>query len=216
MVYIINPFTHAAALTDICAAFWHLFQTYVADVDKQQAHQLDELVLQVIPMSFLASTESIVVPSQAECLSLALEVYSRCPPRDPGSGLVNSAPPTLLAESLPKNISFTLTAAKLSPLLEGRILHVACSRSLDQRWITAAWVDNTGSIQHSMSYCLRLRHSKAARSISDIRKEIWAAAGDIMDRIQARWRVVIVTTEPLDQEEMDSKLYLCNVVIVYR
>lgn len=166
-------------------------------------------------MRFLASPEFIVVPSQAEYLSLALEVYSRCPPRDQTSCLVNSAPPTLLAESLPKNICFKLTAERLSPLLEGRTLHVACSRSLDQRWVTAAWTDNTGSIQHTISYCLRFRDAKAGRSVTDIRKEIWAATKDIMDRIQAQWRVVIVNTEPLDQEEVDSKLCLCDVLISY-
>lgn len=215
MIYIINPFTHAAALADICAAFWHLFQTYAADLDRRQTHQLDELVLQVIPMKFLASPEFIIVPSQAEYLSLALEVYSRCPPRDPTSCLVNSAPPALLAEALPKNISLKLATEKLSPFLEGRTLHVACSRSLDQRWVTAAWTDNTGSIQHTISYCLRFRDVKAGRSVTDIRKEIWTATRDIIDRIQARWRVVIVHTEPLDQDEVDSKFYLCQILVNY-
>ncbi|RJE17797.1 hypothetical protein PHISCL_09865, partial [Aspergillus sclerotialis] len=203
VIYIVNPFTHSAALADICAAFWCLIQTYAANVDNQQTHLLDELVLQIIPLSFIASPEFIAVPSQAEYLSLALEVYSRCPPKDPGSNLVKSAPPTLMAESLPKNINFKLTGEQLSPFLEGKTLHVAYSRSLDQRWVTAAWADNTGSIQCTLSYCLRYRNSKAGRSITDIRKEIWNATRDIMERIQARWRVIVVNTEPLDQEEID-------------
>lgn len=208
VIYIINPFTHSAALADICAAFWSLFQAYAANVDKRQTHLLDELVLQIIPLSFLASSEFLVVPSQPEYLSLALEVYSRCPPKDPVSNLVNSAPPTLIAQSIPKHISFNLTGENLSPYLEGKTLHVACSRSLDQRWVTAAWADNTGSIQRTLSYCLRYRNSSAGRSITDIRKEIWNATKDIMERIQARWRVIVVNTDPLDQEDIESKLSL--------
>lgn len=209
MIYIINPFSHAAAIADICAAFWQLFQIYAADVDKEQTLQLDELVLQVVPMSFLMSAESIVVPSQAEYLNLALEVYSRCPPKDSGSSTVDSAPPVVLAESLPKGINFKLTSEKLSPLLEGRCLHVACSKSLDQRWMTVAWSDNSGSLQRIMSYCLRFRDSNASRNIAEVRNEIWAATRDIMDRVQARWRVIIVNTEPVDQEEVDSKSNSC-------
>lgn len=207
MIYVVNPFAHAAALVDICTAFWQLSQIYAADVDKEQALQVDDLVLQVVPLSFLMSAESLVVPSQTEYLRLALEVYSRCAPKDPGSNPVNSAPPVVLAESLPKDISFKLTSEKLSPLLEERCLHVACSKSLDQRWMTVAWSNNTGSLQQSISYSLRFRNSIASRSTSEIRNEIWIATADIMDRIQARWTVIIVNTEPLDQEEVDSESY---------
>ena len=207
VVYVINPFTHAAALADICAAFWQLFRKYVTGTDKQQSGQADELVLQIIPMGFVMSPESIVVPPQSEYLSLALEVYSRCPPRDVASNLLYCAPPVLLAEPAPRNINFRLASEKSSPLQDGKSLHIACSKSLDQRWITVAWSDNTGVIQRTMSYCLRSRSSSAARNISDVRNEIWSATQTILDRIQARWRIIIVNTDPVDQEELDSKCY---------
>ncbi|PYI36362.1 hypothetical protein BP00DRAFT_151976 [Aspergillus indologenus CBS 114.80] len=204
VVYIVNPFAHAAALVDICSAFWSLFQRYVADADRQQARQLNELVLQIIPLDFLMSNESLVVPPQAEYLNLALEVYSRCPPKSPHSSLVNGAPPMLLAEPLPKIINFKLSSEKTSPLQEGRCLHIACSRSQDQRWMSVAWSDNTGALQRTMSYCLRFRNSSAARSIAEVRAEIWGATKDIMDRTQARWRVIVANTDPVDQEEVDT------------
>lgn len=204
----INPFTHAAALADICAAFWQLFQKYISGTDKQQSGQADELVLQIIPMGFIKSPESIVVPPQSEYLSLALEVYSRCPPRDMGSDLLYCAPPVLLAEPAPRNINFKLTSEPLSsPLHDGKSLHIAYSKSLDQRWVTVAWSDNTGGIQRTMSYCLRSRSSSVGRSIADVRNEIWIATQTIMDKIQARWRVIIVNTEPVDQDELESKFY---------
>ncbi|RAL16273.1 uncharacterized protein BO97DRAFT_382582 [Aspergillus homomorphus CBS 101889] len=204
LVYIVNPFTHAAALVDICSAFWSLFQNYVADADRQQARQLNELVLQIVPLDFLMSNESLVVPPQADYLNLALEVYSRCPPKSPDSSLVNGAPPMLLAEPLPKTINFKLSSEKTSPLQEGKCLHIACSRSQDQRWLSVAWSDNTGALQRTMSYCLRFRNSSAVRSVAEVRGEIWGATKDIMDRTQARWRVVVANTDPIDQEEIDS------------
>lgn len=164
-------------------------------------------MLQIVPISFIMSPESIVVPLQSEYLSLALEVYSRCPPKDLGTNLVYCAPPVLLAESIPRAFNFKLVPERLSPLQDGRCLHIACSRSLDQRWITAAWSDNTGALQRTMSYCLRFRNSSAARSIMEVRNEIWGATQTIMARVQARWNIIIVNTEPVGQDELDGKHY---------
>lgn len=208
VIYIINPFSHAAALIDICSAFWGLFQKYISDADKQQTLQLNELVLQVVPIDFIMSAESLVIPPQTQYLNLALEVYSRCPPRDQETSLVNCAPPVLLAEPLPKHINFRLASEKFSPLQEGKCLHIASSRSQDQRWITVAWSDNTGALQRSMSYNLRFRNASASRTLQDVRSEVWSATKDIMERMQARWRIVLVNSEPVDQEEVDCEFTL--------
>ncbi|KAL5358682.1 mediator complex subunit 13 C-terminal-domain-containing protein [Aspergillus floccosus] len=204
VIYIVNPFSHAAALVDICSAFWSLFQTYVAAADKQQTPQLDELVLQIVPVDFIMSTDSFVVPPQTQYLNLALEIYSRCPPKDQQASLVNCAPPVLITEPLPKSINFRLASEKTSPLQEGKCLHIASSRSQDQRWISVAWSDNTGSLQRTMSYNVRFRNSTASRTLQDVRGEIWGATKDIMERIQARWRIVLVNSDPVDQDEVDS------------
>ena len=205
VIYIINPFAHASALVDICSAFWCLFQKYITDTGKQQARQLNEVVLQIIPISFIMSTGSVVVPPQTQYLNLALEIYSRCPPKALQSSLVNCAPPVLLAEPLPRTISFRLASEKTSPLQEGKCLHIAYSKSQDQRWISVAWSDNSGALQRTISYNLRYRNASAVRSISDVRSEIWVATKDIVDRIQARWKVFVVSTEPVDQDEVDGK-----------
>ncbi|KAL1970027.1 hypothetical protein VTN77DRAFT_6432 [Rasamsonia byssochlamydoides] len=205
VIYIINPFTHGAALADICSAFLHLFQKYIGDVDRHQARQhLNELVLQVIPMSFISSPSSIVVPTQTEYLNLALEVYNRCAPKDTTSSIMGCAPPVLLAESVPKAINFKLAPERTSPFQEGKCLHLALSRSLDQRWISAAWSDNSGACQVTMSYCVRTRGSSISRNLSDVRHEIWEATKDIMEKTQTRWKIFLVRTEPIDQEEIDA------------
>jgi mediator of RNA polymerase II transcription subunit 13 len=186
VVYIINPFPHAAALADICAAFWNLFQQLVADAERRQTKQ--------------------VMPTQTEYVNLALEVYSRCRPKDAELNPLLCAPAILLAENLPKNLNFRLAADKVSPLQDGRSLHIAYSKSCDQRWVSAAWSDGTGSLQTSMSYCLRYRNRGSSRTVSEVRNEIWATTKHIMDKFQARWKVVLVSTDPMDLDEVDGKL----------
>ncbi|KAG0161138.1 hypothetical protein PDIDSM_8671 [Penicillium digitatum] len=195
VVYIINPFTHAAALADICSAFWYLFQQLVAGSERRQTQISNELVLQIIPLEFIMSSETMVAPPQTDYLNLALEVYSRCRPNDVDMSPLLCAPPMLLADALPRAISFRLAPERSSPLQDGRSLHIAYSKSLDQRWISVAWSDLPGSIKRTMSYCLRYRQSGGARPISEIRNEIWATTKHIMDKFQARWKVQLATTE---------------------
>lgn len=166
-------------------------------------------------MDFIFSGEYMVVPKQADYLKLAFEVYGRCRPKDAESMPVVCAPAVLLADPVPKSINFRLAAEKLSPLQDGRSLHIACSKSSDQRWISVAWSDGTGSIQTTMSYCLRYRNKSATRSITEVRNEIWATTKDIMDRFQARWRVILANTEPMDADDVEGELlsalgYLCD------
>lgn len=152
------------------------------------------------------SGESMVVPTQTDYLNLALEVYSRCRPNDAESSPVLCTPAILLADPLPKNINFRLVPEKGSPLQDGRSLHIASSKSSDQRWISVAWSDGTGSIQTTMSYCLRYRNRGAARAVAEVRNEIWATTKHIMDKYQARWKVVLVNTEPMDPDEVEGKI----------
>lgn len=206
VVYIINPFPHAAALADICAAFWNLFQQMVADAERRQRKHVNEVVLQIIPMEFVMSEDSMAVPTQAEYVNLALEVYSRCRPKDTGTNPLLCASAILLADNLPKTINFRLAPDKVSPLQDGRSLHIAYSKSCDQRWLSAAWSDGAGSLQTSMSYCLRYRTRGSSRAFSEVRNEIWATTKHIMDKFQARWKVVLVSTDPMDPDEVDGKL----------
>ncbi|KAJ5661966.1 Mediator complex subunit Med13 [Penicillium maclennaniae] len=212
VVYIVNPFPHAAALADICTAFWHLFQQLVANADLRQSRQVNDVVLQIIPMNFITSGKSMVVPTQTEYLELALEVYGRCRPKEADLSPVVCAPAILLAEPLPEALHFRLASEKGSPLQDGRSLHIACSKSADQRWMSVAWSDGTGSIQTTMSYCLRYRSKGAARTVAEVRNEIWATTKHIMEKFQARWRVVLVNTEPMDQDDIEGWSVLADQV----
>ena len=191
-------------MADICSAFWQLVQNYVASVDKQQARHTNEVVLQIVPLDFITSSESIVVPTQVEYLNLALEVYSRCS-RKSSTGLLGFDSPVVISESIPSTINFKLSPERTSPFRDSRSLHLAYSKSLDQRWITVAWTDNTGSFQKTTSYCLRFRSSNGVRSVSHVRNEIWATTRSIIETVQILGRVVLVSTEPMDQDEIEGK-----------
>ncbi|KAL4803745.1 mediator complex subunit 13 C-terminal-domain-containing protein [Aspergillus unguis] len=209
VVYIVNPFAHAASLVDICSAFYNLSRQHLYAEDKDR-RKLDRVTLQIVPVDFVTSAESLVVPPQTEYLNLAMEVYSRCSTRHLQSNPVDCAPPVMLAENLPTSIGFKLASERSSPLQEGKCLHVACSKSQDQRWISVAWSDNSGALQRMMSYLTRFRNLTTGRTISAVRNEIWAATKDIMDKIQVRWRVIIVSTDNVDQDEYDTWLHLAN------
>lgn len=205
VIYIINPFVYDAAIVDICSAFLRLFHKYIGDVDRQHTRRLNELVLQIIPLEFVASPDSLVVPTQMEYLRLALEVYSRCPPKDRSSDWLGCAPPLVLADPVPKVVPFRLASEPVAPLEEAKCLHVAYSQSVDQRWVTAAWTDNSGRHQTTLSYCLRERDSPVSRPISEIRAQIWETSKDIMDMSSSHWRLMVVKDEPIGSEEVGSK-----------
>lgn len=201
VVYIINPFNDATAMADICSAFWQLAWNYKIGMDKQQAQHMNDVVLQIVPLDFITSTESLVVSSQAEYFNLAMEVYSRCPPTD----YMGFAPPVVLTEPIQSTIKFKLSSERISPLRESKSLHMAYSKSLDQRWITVAWTDDTGSFEKTVCYCLRLRNTSGIRSVSDVRNAIWATTVNIIERKQMLGRVVFVNTEPMDLDEVEGK-----------
>ena len=205
VVYVINPFNHGTALVDICSSFLRLLQRYLASIDRRRAMRMNEIVLQVVPFEFIPSAESLAIPTQTEYLNLALEVYNRFAGQNSAWTGLNSAPSILLVEEAPTKIDFTLGSERTSPLQKGRSLHLAYSKSLDQRWITVAWSDGSGSFQKTMSYCLRFRNQKATRSVSDVRSEIWGTTKSIMEKIQIQWRLVLAITEPVDQDELDGK-----------
>ncbi|EFE42950.1 conserved hypothetical protein [Trichophyton verrucosum HKI 0517] len=202
VVYIVNPFKIGAAMVDICVAFLRLFRKYVEEADKRLVRRLNELVLQIVPSDFITGEDSLVIPTQNDYLRLALEVYSRCPPQDPISDMFAGAPAFTLATSVPKIIPFRLTSEEGSPMDAGQACHVAYSVSQDQRWVTAAWCDNLGLRQLTLSYSLRQDVSHTCRPLAEVREDIWQVTMDMTGMSRCRWRVVLAKDEPMDAEEI--------------
>lgn len=210
VIYIINTFPEPDAVVHLCAAFLRLFHTFLQAEKSSLYSGPIEIVLQLIPVSFVASKTSIVVPTQAAYRGLALEVYERC-----GLGLGQSvdgaiapsnAASILLSHKIPASIDFKLTAeTPLSVRHESTDLHIAYSQSGDGRWISASWTDADGNRQMSMSYCLGLKGVGSRRAFGEIAREIWKTSVELLHIKKMRWRFIIVKVGIMEPEEHDGE-----------
>jgi mediator of RNA polymerase II transcription subunit 13, fungi type len=208
IVYIVNPFEDRSALADICAAFVALFTNFSKACGKVKQQELN---LQVVPMSFIASPDAVVFPSQAEYLNLGLEVYNRCPLTNSSGTAADSGAAVMLAEHATNKIMFSLTSDAVSPFFKDReMLHLAYSQSLDFRWIVACWTDKVGKVALTMTYCLSQKGSSVSRPRSEVIKEMWEISADIMISARGKWRLSVAHDGPVEPEEINEWLFLAN------
>lgn len=208
VVYLVNPFSEPHNLWQLCSAFWALFQAYLPSTPNRAVDESrPELVLQLVPVKYMASFEAPVVLEPSLLTRLAREVYDRCPPKAPSSDhtalSIYSAPSIQLEETLPKSIPFRVTAEPPSDLLhENSYIHVGYAISVDGSWLTAAWTDNPGKHQATVSYCLN------NRSFVEVAREIYQTSLEIMSARRVTWRLCIARAGVMEREEQDGKAHL--------
>jgi mediator of RNA polymerase II transcription subunit 13 len=208
VVYMVDPFGSPSALWELCSAFWALFQAYgQGPPGRPDPTQKPDLVLQVVPIKYLASFDVPVVLDASTYVNLAREVYDRCPPSasstDKTPLSIYKAPSLQLEESLPRNIQFKLMSEPPQDLLrENSYMHLAYAISLDGSWVTAAWTDSCGKSQAVVSYHL------GTRVFGEIAKEIWQTTIDLLQSRRVQWRVCIAKVGPLDREELETWVLL--------
>ncbi|KAI9770655.1 MAG: mediator of RNA polymerase II transcription subunit 13 [Geoglossum umbratile] len=215
VIYLVNPFRHPNALVDLCTAFSELFQAYVYSPEIQQSMNINEVVLQIVPIDFIASKTSLVSPTQIQYTRLALEVYERCAQTDPDKISIfpptTHAPSILLAQPPPKTIDFKLTSEPSPSLLrENSVLHIGYSQSMDERWVSVAWTDMRGDIQSSVSYCLGRKNADTLRPFEEVAKEIWETTLEITEIRKVHWRLMLVKAGVMGREEIDMWTALSN------
>ena len=200
VIYFMYPVDNGPLLVQICTAFQHLFNLYRRTVAEKRINTRNELVLQLVPLDFVASPTSIMVPLPTEYASLAMEVYDRCI----NFPLASSAPAILLEQPLPKSIDFKMSATpSASVLQENSCLHIAYAQSIDDRWIAAAWTDNGGTHQMTASYCLGRKNEPISMPFSDVANEIWETTMDIISAKKIHWRVMITRIGVMDPSEIE-------------
>lgn len=210
VVYMVDPFETPVALWELCSAFWFLFQAYGQGTKARADYSPNpDLVLQIVPMKYIASFDAPVVLEPWTLINLAREVYDRCPPsqmsedRTPLS--IYSAPSIQLEEALPRSIQFKLTAEPPSDLLrENSYMHLGYAISLDGAWISAAWSDNCGKHQTVVSYCV------GSRAFSEIAREIWQTTIEIIQTRRVTWRVCIAKAGVMEREELEAWVSLAS------
>lgn len=200
VVYFVYPVDNASLLVHICSAFQHLFNMYRKGLSDRKINVANELVLQLVPLDFVASPTSIVVPSPTEYGRLAMQVYDRCI----GFTSPTSTPGILLEQPLPKSIDFKLNVNPSASLLqENSCLHIAYAQSIDDRWITAAWTDNRGTQQMTASYCLGRKNEPISMAFSDVAHEIWETTLEILSAKRIHWRIMIARVGVMDPSEVE-------------
>ncbi|KAL2264674.1 hypothetical protein VTJ83DRAFT_7184 [Remersonia thermophila] len=200
VVYFAYAPENPSSVVDGCSAFQELFEHYKRCMADRKKAVSNELALQLVPLDSVASDTSLVVLSPSECARLCLETYDRCTL----FGGPMPSPAVMLEKALPRGIDFKLVASPSPSLLrENSYIHVAYARSVDERWVSAAWTDNRGSSQSMASYCLGRRGRPMSRTMAEVIHEIWETTYELVSTCKVHWRVVVAKSGPMEQYEAE-------------
>ncbi|KAJ9151155.1 Mediator of RNA polymerase II transcription subunit 13 [Pleurostoma richardsiae] len=200
VVYLVYLPDEPSSIVEACACFKQLFEMYKrALLDRKKAVQ-NELVLQLVPVDYVATASSLAILAPADYVRLCLETYDRCTL----FGGPMPSPAIVLEQPLPRMIEFRLTTTPPTNLLQDNsCIHIAYAQSVDERWVTAAWTDNRGSKQMTASYCLGRKAKPLSTPLADVAHEIWETTHDLISVWKVHWRVIITKCGPMDQQEID-------------
>ena len=219
VIYMINPFKDWQTIAHLCAAFLKLFESYVSSLKPLQVDNPNDLILQIIPTSFVASATTIALPSPSDYKRLAFEVYDRCTPEaQQGRSRYFCAPSVRLARAMPKTINLKLSPEVSAGLLSSdTCFHLAYSWDHMQRWLTASWTDNQGTLQWNAPYCLGVEeHEDPWPVLLNIVKDIWDTTLEIIRQQISPWRVFVVKDSPMHRKELESKSIQHAMIICFR
>ncbi|KAI1095506.1 mediator complex subunit 13 C-terminal-domain-containing protein [Rostrohypoxylon terebratum] len=190
----------AGSIVESCAAFNQIFEGYRKLLSTKKLPVVNDLALQLVPQDFVASTNSVAMPSPFEFCKLAMETYDRCIQ----FGSTAPSPALMLEQPPPRMIDFKLTTNPSASLLhENACLHIAYAQSIDGRWVSAAWTDNRGSQQMTASYCLGRKGKNLSRPIAEVARGIWMATLDFISAWKVHWRVIIAKCGAMEQAEIE-------------
>ncbi|KAL8816517.1 MAG: hypothetical protein Q9223_004480 [Gallowayella weberi] len=208
VIYMVNPFNEEAKLPHLCTAFLKLFTTYATGAKKAGMTSARDVVLQTVPLSFLASCESLVMPPPKAYAKLAFEVYSRCSPAPSSDGTMptpfTSGSAICLAKPVPKTVSFQLSMQPpIGLLLPDPTLHLAYSWNTNQQWLSCAWTDNLGLTRWNATYCLGVSRPDCWASFAETVGEVLDTTKDLLQPASLLWRLYIVKDSDMHQQELD-------------
>ena len=184
-----------------------LFKSY-ATSPQEQSKTLPEIVPQLIPLSMIATIDTIILPSQKDLLWTALEIYNRCPAEKKSTAYPASIEPAaLLNDSGSKAITFSLSASKAMPTQsQSGTLHLAYAITKDERWVAATWTDSCGSRSLTMPYCLQSEPGEPlqSRQLLDVIKEMWEISLDILTPLPSPGRLIVCRIGHMSHAEMSA------------
>jgi mediator of RNA polymerase II transcription subunit 13 len=209
VIYMVNPFGTGRGISELSSAFWMLYQIYVVQAPNPHGLQQDkpDIVLQILPIEHIALSSTVVIPEPIFLQKLAREVYDRCPPAKaetaPSALKISSGSSIQLEQTPHKSIQFKLVADPPSDIMhENSHFHLGYAKSANGEWITAAWTDNAGRYQATVSYCT------LGRTFFEVAREIWQTSLEVMLGRRVLWRFCIAKVGTMEREELDGKSYI--------
>ncbi|KAL8724359.1 MAG: hypothetical protein Q9166_007995 [cf. Caloplaca sp. 2 TL-2023] len=208
VIYMVNASNNEANFPHLCAAFLILFTAYATAAKRSGMTNARDMVLQIIPMSFLANCDSLTIPPPKAYTKLAFEVYSRCSPAPSDDGLMpsplTSGSVIRLAKSIPKTVNFQLISQPPVALLSSDpCLHMAYSWETEHQWLACAWTDNIGVTCWNATYCLGDPSQDHWAAFAETVKEIFDTTRDMLQPVSLPWRLFIVKDGDLHQQELE-------------
>lgn len=204
VVYMIIPKDDLSRCYEMCDAFVELFEGFVQTKVSTQG----DLALQLVPSSFVASSETLIIPLHEQYVALALEVYSRMPPTDRLSLPAASALALELDRPAHPFLQFELDIKVASPLQRyGNCCHLAYSVSSNQKWLVATWSDSVGAVALSMAYCLLNDDGSLTRPRLEIFKHLSETSTQLMNYQKSKWWLAVVKCGLYEVDELQEWLY---------
>ncbi|KAI0483623.1 mediator complex subunit 13 C-terminal-domain-containing protein [Xylaria cf. heliscus] len=188
------------SIVECCAVFNKIFEDYKRILTNKKLPVVNEMALQLIPQTLVASPSSIPMPSPLDLSKLALEVYDRCTI----FGGAMPSPAVMLEQTPPRLIDFKLSPTPSASVLhENMCLHIGYAQSIDERWVTVAWTDNRGSQQMTTSYCLGRKGKNIATPLTDVIHEIWSTTRELISSWKVNWRIIVAKCGIMDAHEIE-------------
>lgn len=206
VIYLINAFDEPTAIPRLHEAFLRLFEAYASSMRGEKLQNANDIIVQMMPLNLVASSEGIVLPKPSLYKKLAFEVYDRCSPGPicdtPEITSFSCASAVRLAKAIPRQINLQLTSKPIdgSPLSD-RCIHVGYCFTVGSPWLTASWIDSHGSLQWNAAYYLTTDTEDVWSHFSEVAQNMWDISLDLANTHGTPRRVFVVKSGHMDRKE---------------
>ena len=210
IVYLINPLSNFAYLPYLCESFMMLSDRLDGSQESNVTFIVDqkmELVFRILPMPWVASINSIPIPSFKAFAQLSKEIYDK----SPAHATEFTVSPFLsscfveLAATLPKSVTLKLTPNFDRPFTNSDgDFHLAYSWGQDKQWLSTSITDTLGRKRWNSSYCLGPGLKNPWPILRDVCQQILDTVLDMMPNSCESYRVFVIKDKAMAEEEING------------